>query len=119
MRSEDTFDYLLGPLGNKNVELFRTNPDLIADFGPIQLVGLPTLRHDAARVTHQRRESPQVQQLGPVRVRQRWLGCSPRVRNSRWAHLIGGDGSEMSDLPADGFRIGSLQQQGNVVEFRG
>src|SRR5580693_3965872 len=63
VRCEDPFHHLLRPFRHQHVQLSRLDSHLVAQVGPIEQVRFPTLRHDPARVAHESRKSPQVQQL--------------------------------------------------------
>src|ERR1035437_9521490 len=89
VRRKDLFHQLARPQGNAHVELGRRNAEFVGQRRPIQAVGFPALRHDAAGVAHQGREGAQVQKLGLVGVGQRRLG---RGEGARGGGVGGGRG---------------------------
>src|ERR1035438_8694126 len=74
VRGEYLLHQLARPLGNAHVELGGRKAEFVGQVRPIEAVGFPTLRHDAAGVAHEGGEGAQVQKLGLVGVGQGRLG---------------------------------------------
>src|SRR5712691_2590878 len=60
---KNSFHRLLGPGRNQHVQLRWNHVSFISQRGVVEQVGLPALRQNATRISHQRREGAEVKQL--------------------------------------------------------
>ena len=120
MRGENALHHLLRPFRHQHVELCRRDAHLVADVRPVELIGFPAFRHNAAGIPHQRGERAQVQQLRPIGSGQRGLGGTPGVRNCLRANLLGRDALQVPELGGSGVvRAPVRRQHRDRIQLRG
>src|SRR5206468_7126663 len=89
MSRKDFLDHATRQLGDQNVKHRRRITALVGQACPIQIVGLPGLRHQSAGVTHEGGERLQIEEFTGIGLSERRMRHAKISRYPLAANLLG------------------------------